>query len=138
MPSHQISALLDTGTRRNGSDLSILSTEEFKTRTGSEIAHLSYRRGTVAKEEKPWEAGRILDTISEGLARLAIRALPTRMDSETREALKNPGMVPDRATIPTLVSPPPHLFSVSQYRGGTVPISVATAGSTRPGQRHKR
>lgn len=56
-------------------------------RAGREVVHLTYHRFSVDAASKDWDCGEIFDMIASSLERLAITAMPTRMDGVTRTAL---------------------------------------------------
>ena len=55
-----------------------------------EVVHLSYHRLGVESAAKDWEVSEVHMEIETALANFAIRALPSRLDDKTREALQEP------------------------------------------------
>jgi hypothetical protein len=83
-----------------------LSEIDDRNRIGREVVHLSYERSAVPAEIKDWPVSDVVRELVEALDEFALKALPERLDEETRVALT------DLAS-----SPPP----------GVGPVSVATA-----------
>lgn len=58
-------------------------------RTGREVVHLGYHRMTIAEASKGWDIGEIYGELAHVLRLFAGTALPTRVDENTREGLRD-------------------------------------------------
>lgn len=56
---------------------------------GRELAHLSYQRTSIDSADKSWDCGEIYAEITHGLGVFAEIAAPSRVDDDTRAALKD-------------------------------------------------
>ncbi len=105
--------------QERGSIPLILARDGLLHRAGREVAHLSYRRLAVGADSKDWSCREIYDEIAAALQRLAVTALPTRLDEPTRRALHDLLEHRSGVSVPALALGAVHAATVA-FPGFTV------------------